>query len=693
MVPSIRFTRETLSRFDDAVKKEWLATNGLGGYASSTALSVNTRKYHGLLVAALNPPRDRRVFLSKLDEEITLDGRTYPLGANEFREGVFPKGHKYISEFAVSPLPRFVYDVEGVNVKKRIFLPHGRNAVVVLYDVVNGHTSALTVRVSPLVSWRHFHAVIDRWKSPADFSQTHDDKELEISFKSPSSVLAVKTTEGHYSPRGKWVERLFYREEESRGESCLDDCYEPGYFEMDVGIGKSESFSLVAAAAKSKSELDEALDHMPRSFSDAQRMYERELERLNGLVNRFYETQKCAVADWLSWLVLASDAFVVTGGEDSEAVVVAGYHWFEAWGRDTFVSLPGLLLLTGRFEEARKVFATFNRYCRQGMIPNFLPDQAGPPAYNTVDASLWFVNAVLQYLKYTGDFRFVHEQLWETLKDIVDSYARGTAFGIRMDGDGLLCHGPQLTWMDAVVDGRAVTPRGGKAVEVQALWYNALRTAQMLAGGFGEDAYAERCAAMAEKVRKSFVEKFWNPRRNCLFDAVAEDGSEEESLRPNQIFAVALDFQMIDRAHGEKVVDVVQRELLTSRGVRTLAVTDPRYVGLYVGDRAKRDEAYHNGTVWPWLLGPLTTSFLKTEGYTDSGRDYAFRTFLADIFTKGISEACLGAVGEIFDGNEPHSPRGCIAQAWSVAELLRAYVEDVLQIRPRFEKEVLGGLV
>jgi predicted glycogen debranching enzyme len=301
-----------------------------------------------------------------------------------------------------------------------------------------------------------------------------------------------------------------------------------------------------------------------------------------------------------------------------------------------------------------------------------------------VDATLWYVNAVLQFLKYTGDFKFVQKRLWEGLKAIVNCHEKGTAFGIRLDSDDLLAHGPRLTWMDAEVDGEAVTPRAGKAVEIQALWYNALKTVQLLANKFEETSLAEKYAGMACEARESFNEKFWNGESGCLFDVVEASGADA-SLRPNQVIAVALDFTMLDNDKNEQVVDVVHRELLTPFGLRTLAPGDTRYRGMYVGDRRSRDQAYHNGTVWPWLLGPYVTAFRKAK----SNSEYELKNLLIPLFTQQISQAGLGTISEIFDGNLPHTPRGCIAQAWSVAEPLRAYVEDALQIRPKHEKEVL----
>jgi predicted glycogen debranching enzyme len=353
--------------------------------------------------------------------------------------------------------------------------------------------------------------------------------------------------------------------------------------------------------------------------------------------------------------------------------------------------MPGLMLVTGRYEDARKVFLTFKEYCMDGLVPNILPDQVGKPVYNTVDATLWYVNAVLQYLKYTGDFKFVEDQLWKTLREAVENHVKGTLFSIRMDDDGLLSHGSQLTWMDVAVDGRPVTPRAGKAVEVQALWYNALKTMEVLAKKFNEINDAERYAKIAEKARKSFSEKFWNLEKNCLFDVVNAN-EKDDSLRPNQIIAAALSFTMLDVAKNEKIVDVVQRELVTPYGLRTLARNDPKYVGVYSGDRRSRDIAYHNGTVWPWLSGPFATAFLKTVSYAEPRREYTLKNFLLPLFVEQTSKAGLGTLSEIFDGEPPHVPRGCIAQAWSIAEPFRACLEDVMQIRPKYERPVLQDL-
>ena len=390
----------------------------------------------------------------------------------------------------------------------------------------------------------------------------------------------------------------------------------------------------------------------------------------------------------MKWLILATDAFIVHRDSTNTKSVIAGYHWFNDWGRDSLISLSGLTLVNRRFDEAKSILSTFKHYCDEGVIPNAFPDSCeGIPAYNTVDATLWYFNAILQYLKYTNEFQFVQEKLWPTLESIVDNHVNGTFFDIHMDQDGLIAHGPQLTWMDAAPGGMPTTPRNGKAVEIQALWYNALKTMQLLSTRFQRES-AETYRLMAEKTRRSFLEKFWNPHRNCLFDVVVSNAKNDASLRPNQILAVSLDFSLLDKSMAEQVVSVVWKYLLSPCGLRTVESNDSRYVGKYSGDRWQRDKAYHNGAVWPWLLGPFTTAFLKLKNHEAQWRSFAFENFLKPLFMKELYRAGLGSISEIFDGDTPHEPRGCISQAWSVAEPLRTYLEDVLLKRPLFESKV-----
>ncbi len=483
-LPVIAINQEALSRFDEVIQKEWLVTNGMGGYASSTVLGINTRKYHGLLVAALNPPGDRTVCLAKLDEEVSVGSSVYPLGANEFPSRIYPQGYLSLKEFTVSPFPTYVYDVQDIEVRKTIFMPKEKNASVAVYRVRNGNEVEMKIRVFPLLSCRHFHSVLDRQKNPFSFRQQHKGRELEVTFEAPKATIGSRATAGEFVEKTNWMDRLHYREEAMRGESSLDDCFQPGYFEISVPPKREDEFAIVTAADENGKKTGEILKSIGTSNNDVNSLIESELQQNRESLTKFYGSHKTmSISDWLSWVLLAVDAFAVKGAGDRK-YVVAGYFWFETWGRDTFIALPGLMLVNGKFEEAKKIFVDYMRRCKQGLIPNFMQDKSGEPSYNTVDATLWYVNAVLQYLKYTGDFKFIQEELWENLKDIVDSHVKGTDFGIHLDVDGLLAHGPRLTWMDAEVDGTAVTPRAGKAVEIQALWYNALMTMRLLASRF-----------------------------------------------------------------------------------------------------------------------------------------------------------------------------------------------------------------
>ena len=690
--PTISLDREKLSNFDSMIEKEWIVTNGLGGYSSSTVLGINTRKYHGLLVAAFHPPRDRRVCLAKLDEEVSIGNDTYQLGANEFQNQIYPLGHSFLSQFRISLFPKYVYALQNVEVEKTVFMPYGKNVAIALYKVLNRSGSDVKIRVFPLLSCRHFHSVTDRQKLTVGPDQKYESNGTCIGFGSPKSTLVMGTIGGKYVAKDKWIERLYYREEAKRGESCLDDCYQSGFFEYEAEADKNESFAVTAVADEDADVARRVFAEMPATLLDMGTLFEKEKGRPENQLAKFYGTHPNVQAnDWLNFVILDADACVVRGTDADHRSVIAGYHWFEDWGRDTFVSLAGLTLTTGRFEDARRIFLTFQKHFKDGSIPNFIPDKGGQAAYNAADSTLWYVNAVLQYLKYTGDFGFVKTQLLETLRAIFESHAKGSVSNIHLDSDGLLSHGPQSTWMDASVEDMPVTPRAGKAVEIQALWYNALRIMELLAKRFEEQSEAEKYAIMAERARMSFAGKFWNAEKNCLVDVIGEN-EIDGSFRPNQIFAVALDFTMLDHTRNEKIVDSVHQELLTPFGLRTLPKEDPRYIGVYAGDRRNRDRAYHSGTVWPWLLGPFITAFLKVKGYSSLRRDYVMKNILEPFFTKHVLDVKLGTPSEICDGDSPYAPKGCILQAWSVAEPLRAYVEDVVYVRPRYEKEVLQVL-
>ena len=694
-LPKLALGPNLLSDINSALGKEWLVTNGLGGYSSSTVLGINTRKYHGLLVAALNPPINRWILLTKLDEELKIGTQTFGLGANEFHDVMYPEGYRYLSSFVLGPFPTSTYEVEGVMLQKTVFMPYMKNATAVIYEVSNPLEEKLSIHVSPLVNSRHIYNMTDKNAVQWSFFQKRlgDDVLLETS-DSISSLILAPSQDSSFVEESWWVEKLFFRSDAARMERSIEDQFRPGFFSFSVKPKETKRFHILAAAGRTNDEAKSLVSSFGSTTEDIEQLLRTELERRKGLVTQFKERYVASeIDDWTKWLIQAVDSFIVYRASTRRKSVIAGYHWFDDWGRDSLISLPGLTLVTGRFGDAQEILMTFERYCDKGVIPNRFSDKAGDiPLYNTVDATLWFFNAVLQYLKYTGDYRFIQEKLWTTMKEIIEYHLQGTIFGIHMDDDGLINHGPQLTWMDATTPDRFVTPRDGKAVEIQALWYNALKTMQLLAKRFNQPNKTEKYRSLAENARASFSKKFWNPRKEYLFDVVGDSGADA-SLRPNQLIAVSLDFSIVDMEMAEKIVDVVWKRLWGTYGLKTLPDTDPRYIGNYLGDWNHRDSAYHNGTVWAWLLGSFTTAFLKTKKHEENWRKFAFKTFLQPLFQEQIQQAGLGTISEIFDGNEPHHPQGCISQAWSVAEPLRAYIEDVALVRPVYEKEVLASLM
>ncbi|MDR1992539.1 MAG: glycogen debranching enzyme N-terminal domain-containing protein [Nitrososphaerota archaeon] len=655
--------------------KEWLITNGLGSYASTTITTINTRKYHGLLVAALKPPQDRTVCLAKLDEDLLTDNHTYRLGANEFHNHLFPDGYKHIQQFTLNPYPTYHYELDNIALKKTIFLPHLKNAVVIAYHITNYKATPIKIRLYPMLSGRYYHTVTNHFDEPLNFTQENNNQTFQIRFRQPQKTITGRITEGRFIQGLNWIKQLYYRDEAARGEAAFDDLFQPGYFELLVPGGTEKKFAVTCAASLEPKGAWQILDSLGLFSQELDQLFVLEINRKLRLLTDFYRAHlQVPQSEWLNWLLFAADSFMVQTLIGQRAVI-AGYPWFESWGRDSFISLPGLMLITGRFGDARDTLQGFMHYFKDGLIPNFIADKTGVPIYNTVDGTLWYVNAVLQYLKYTADYAFVYSELWQNLKLVLEYHKKGTLFGIGLDSDGLLMHGPGLTWMDASVEGKLITPRGGKAVEIQALWYNTLRTMTMLANRFAEHALAEQYDEMAKQACKSFNAKYWNPTCGCLYDVLEPEGVDA-SIRPNQILAIALDYTMLNEQASRSIIDVVNYKHVTPYGLRTLAIDDPKVVDKCAGDRHERDRAYHNGTVWPWLLGPYITACLKVNAYSSQERNQLLDKQLLPLLTKGIYRNGLGTLNEIYDCNPPHIPRGCIAQAWSVAEPLRAYIES-----------------
>ncbi len=647
----IAFDHATCGKLSIAKHREWLETNGIGGYASSTIVGLNTRRYHGLLVAATRPPLGRMVLLSKMEETIIIGGRRYDLSTNSYPGAIYPAGYELLKEFRIDPFPTFVYEVEDVEIEKRVFLVHGHNTVVIEYDfrgLGRAPNADVTFELRPLIAFRDYHSTT-RWNDALDPALAIEGDSVTLTPYQGVPSLHIRFGKAQIEKVGDWYYNFERDAEFERGFYDNEDLFNP--LVSKYALGPGDSVSVIASLE----------DYLARESDDLQR---REVQRRAALIKSSRRSDS-----FIASLSAAADQFIVRRGELD--TIIAGYHWFGDWGRDTMIALPGLTLSTGRAEVARGILETFARHVNQGMLPNRFPDDGAEPEYNTVDAALWMFESVRAYANQTNDWSFVENKLYGALAGIIEWYQRGTRFGIKVDVDGLVQAGEagsQLTWMDAKVGDVVATPRQGKPVEIQALWYNALRIMEELARKFGNVSEAEGYAAMADLARGSFNHAFWYGDGAYLYDVI--DGERRDtSLRPNQILAVSLSHSMLDSDRARAVVETVERELLTPRGLRSLAPSDPQYRGRYVGDAAARDMTYHQGTVWPWLAGPFFTARLKVHDWDETSRA-TVKAWLAQ-FEEHFHEAGLGQVSEIFDGDAPFEARGCIAQAWSVAELLR----------------------
>lgn len=637
----------------DLSKREWLETNGLGGFASSTTTGLNTRRYHGLLTAATRPPVGRLVLLSKLEETLVVGGRRYDLSTNQYPGIVHPQGYRYLEEFRRDPFPTSIFRVGEIQIEKRVFMIHGQNATVIEYQ----GTSECSLELRPLIAFRDFHATTHR--NDAIDRRIHVETGMVSVTPYPDlPTLYFGHNAGEVDPAGDWYFNFEYSEELARGLDGHEDLFHP--FTLRFSLHQGAVATVVAAT-------------QPIPASEVPERRSAEIERRKMILHGAPSADRP-----IQQLTAAAGQFIVKRGELN--TVIAGYHWFADWGRDTMIALPGLTLVTGRPEIARNILEAFAQRADRGMLPNRFPDAGEPPEYNTVDATLWMFEAVRSYLHHTSDYGFVRDRLYAKLKEIVDWHLAGTRYGIRARNDGLLACGEpgvQLTWMDAKVGDWVVTPRIGMPVEIQALWYNALCVLRDLAQEFGESGRETSLRELADKTRASFEAQFWNADAGCLYDVINGE-TRDASIRPNQIFAVSLHHAMLPPEKEKRIVEVVMRELLTPLGLRTLSPHDSNYHGRYDGDVRQRDSAYHQGTVWPWLMGPFISAYTKVHGRRADTRKRA-EAWLKP-FEEHLQGAGLGQLPEIADGDPPHTPRGCIAQAWSVAELLRAAVEDVYEI-------------
>ena len=641
-------------------RREWLVTNGLGGFASGTVAGVATRRYHGLLVAALHPPVGRRFLVASLDATARYRDRTYELFTNRWADGTTgPAGYRYVERFELeATVPLWRYALADALLEKRIWMEPGVNCSYVRYRLARA-SAAVTLEVVAFVNDRDFHAVTSAgaWRMQVDGIASG----IRVTAFEGAVPFVVCADRGSAHAEHEWYRNHLYAEEERRGLDACDDRLRAATFTVVLSPDEEVTFAL-------------ALDPAPADMGGA---LIRRRDHEHGILERwrtaFPEVAARAPA-WTRQLVLAADQFDVarpSAGDGASRSIVAGYPWFGDWGRDTMIALPGILIATGNATSARRVLETFARFVADGLIPNYFPDAGSEPEYNSVDAALWFVEAVRLTLEATGDLTFLR-RVFPAVGAIVAAYRHGTRFAIHEDpADGLVAAGEAgvaLTWMDARVAERAITPRIGKPVEVNALWLRAQMSLAEFARSLDEPVIARDAAAGAERTRAGFA-RFWNAERSYLYDVLDGPDGNDATLRPNQLFAVSLPISALSSAQQRSVVESCTFELLTTLGLRSLNPRDARYRGHYGGTAAERDAAYHEGTVWGWLTGVLATATWRAYGDREQALEYL------EALGREIDAYGLGTLPEIADGDPPHAPRGAIAQAWTVGEVLRAWME------------------
>lgn len=646
---SYHFKKEAGVNEDFFHYNEWLETDGAGGWAGSTLSGCHTRRYHGLLIAAVNPPAERKVLLSKLNEKIISGENSFDLSCDQYMNGPAPTGVRYLQEFKKDIFPEWIYTCGDICLKKTISAIRSDAVIVIQYQLVTA-PGPVTLELLPLVAGRDYHSLMHA------NSGIHTKARLEDGLFSyqpygEDTSFYISTAGFDYEARPEWYYNFFYKAEQERGQDCTEDLFSPGILRMNLNPG--DIIELVIGIASPP-------------LIPASQLVSHELQ------NRLYVLKDLAVDELSTNLLLAAGQFVINGSQ-GEGSIIAGYHWFTAWGRDTMISIPGICLVTRRFVEAKQILRHFSDNISQGIIPNRFLDNSNAPEYNTCDATLWFFIACYRYQQCSGDLAFIEHEMLPVFRTIVDWHEKGTFYNIHVDTDGLLFageEGVQLTWMDAKVDDWVVTPRTGKAVEINALWYNLLMIFSGYLKMFGTQEETAKYSLTAKKVKSRFNELFWNEDGNYLYDVI--NGSyKDESFRPNQLFAISLPFGLLDKVRSVLMFDQVKEKLLTPRGLRSLAPDSPGYKPYYFGDKISRDGAYHQGTVWSWLIGPYIDSLIRLYGR--QGEQEAKE--LIEAFMPHFSEAGIGSISEIFDASAPFYPKGCIAQAWSVAEVLRVYME------------------
>ena len=666
-----QYTQKDWTTFKEGIKREWAVTNGIGGYAGSSMIGAHSRTHQGYLIASLHAPIERYLVFSKINETVTVGTKTVSFETSQHRASgktVYAEGQKFLTSFIYDGSVHYAYETDNFSFKKHITLKRNANVCAVAYELTAGD-SGCTFTLTPLFNYRE-HSESSTPDTLKFETFTEDRAFYLVPEKNKDIAIRFQTSEGTFSERETVYDIDMQLQIEVDLETDGLDCH---YCPVDLSIEVPANTTKKVSILCSIGDVNER--PAPVSGTEAFSILE---ENARCHAELF---EKAGYRDsFANQLVLASDQFLTYRESTKMMTVLAGLPWFTDWGRDTMIAFTGLTLCTKRFKEAEEILLTFARYIRHGIVPNMFPDDNMPPLYNTVDASLWYFYAVYQYLHYNPAAEaeaFVKEQIFPHLKEIISAYEKGTDFSIYMEGDGLIHAGSgldQITWMDVRVGDWVATPRHGKPVEINALWYNALRIMESLCEKFDEDASAYR--ARANQVKESFNAKFWDSSNQCLFDVV--DGDEpDDHIRPNQIYAVSLPFSLLPEEQEKAVVALVEKELFVGCGLRSLAPDHPDYHGIYCGALAKRDAAYHQGTAWGFLLGGFFSAYMKVNHHSSSAAENAVR-MLEPVRKHLTDSGCIGSISEIFDGDAPHNPRGCYAQAWSVGEVLRCYCEDIL---------------
>lgn len=659
--------------FEKALKQDWIVTNGLGGYSSSTILGINTRKYHGLLVAPLNPPENRHLILSKVDESFESGEKEYPIYSNIGKDYI-SKGYQYLKSFEKEYIPIFTYEVDGAIIKKYICMEYGKNTVCVLYNIKNNEKRT-KFKIAPIVNFRDFHTTTPNVEF--ELKQEIKDTKVKLIINNQMPVY-MKLSEGKYVEHiNDTFRNMYYLEEEKRGQAAEENLSVPGVFEVKLRANEEKFVTFICS-------LEENIDDL-----DGKNIINKEIVRITSELYDSYllEPKKEYSPKYKMFMrdyIIASDNFIAYRPAFALYTIIAGYPWFLDWGRDALIAFEGITLIPRRFQVAKEVLLTFVRDIRYGLVPNGYSEYDGRPLYNSADASLLLFEQVRKYLEYTHDYEFLKNQLYDTLKRIIEEYINGIDLdgnNIHLDNeDGLLSSGtPQIqnTWMDAKIGNIVVTPRNGKAIEINALWYNALKIMESFANLYKEKELSKKYAELAKKCKESFIKKFYNKKRKCFDDLVGDN-----SIRPNQLFAIGLHYPVVEPNSVEvkTAFETVTKKLLTPYGLKTLAKGEKCYREIYEGDQIKRDMSYHQGITWPWLLGIYSDSFLniisaeknKTKKKELEEQYSKFAQNVEDTFYNEMyNRSTVGSISELYDSAKPYEAKGAFAQAWSVAEVFR----------------------